>query len=57
MAKVTIPRYSSDLITMLMKRFPDRFDTDNTMNCYERGKYGGIVELLRELKNGLEEIR
>ena len=55
MAKITIPTLSSDLIKMLDKRFPDIYDVDNK-EPFERGKYAGIIELLRELKQGLKEM-
>jgi len=50
MAKTEIPTRSEDLIALLAKRYPDKLDISETLGPFERGKYAGVVELLRELK-------
>jgi len=57
MAIMKIPTASSDLITLLDKRYPDVLDTSETMGPFERGKRAGVVLLLRELKQALEKGR
>ena len=55
MAKQTIPSSSRDLIELLRVRFPDVLDVNETKSPFERGKYAGIVELLRELKYTIDK--
>lgn len=55
MAKTVIPIKSSDLITQLLQRFPDKLDVyEDISSPFERGKKAGVVELLRELQSNLK---
>jgi hypothetical protein len=54
MAYKPLPTKSSDLITELIKRYPDQIE-EFDMAPFERGKQTGVVILLRELKYRLDK--
>ena len=52
-----IPRESIDLIHYLDTLYPDRMDIDDTKSDKERYRLEGKVELLRDLKQSLEQLQ
>lgn len=54
MANIKTPIYTKDLIEILKKRYPDVYPIDEeNVTDYQRGKYAGVIELIRELEKGL----
>lgn len=54
MASLKTPIYTKDLIEILKKRYPDEYPIDDEqVTDYQRGKYAGVIELIRELIKGL----
>ena len=58
MASLKTPIYTKDLIEILKNRYPDKYPIDDErVTDYQRGKYAGVIELIRELTKGLNMTR
>ena len=54
MAKLETPIYTKDLLKILKERYPDVYPTEENLTDFTRGKFVGVIELIRELDKGLK---
>ena len=51
-----VSSYTVELIKELEVLYPDKYDVDNTLTDFERGKLAGVIELVRKLRYSIGQV-